>query len=1341
VDAKKATRADAKTIDELEAEIDDLLSEAEPLRMDVSDLDAKLLVDKDEYEKFNTLHGSEDPRTVKARKKLDELEQQLADTIKQQDENADAQQAAEDKLKTIRAAEIDAQKEVDRLDKIVSDAKKKRNLLAGAFNAQLDFLKKPVMNAPLLDFAAPKGTLGRDEVRQVVLPDVRAEYNFLQSYTVDRCSTCHVGIDQKDFTRESLIRTFEQALPAINNALENQGAGRVRARTYENLDGETVASWFDMGRESQDAWLAEKIIPAEGMDGAQTVATLTETERHELIVSYLLRSVNVYLDSQGFDRISMKLIRPLLAHPRLDLFVGTDSPHPMASMGCTVCHEGNGDETDFVFAAHTPKNHHQLEEWEEHYLPPYGAYDFHTIEHYWDTPMLATKYTSASCAKCHEQSTDLTTREAQPIEIGRPIAEGQKLFTSLGCVNCHLVEGLGDSRRVGPDLTNLASKTTKTFAAEWIHFPKDYRPSTWMPHYFMQENNGPNTPHDRYDPDPVARTRIEAAALTHYLFETSRLNHLKQRGGDAKPWQPEAPPQDLIPTDPAAQTLAVERGRALFGAVGCLGCHGALEHQSYPDDPEAQTTWITEELARQSKENAGDQAEKQTPAQRIAFLREHYPSIGETWITQHLQDREGIGAEDAAKRVAAMSYNDRVAYAMAHFATDDATIFDGDKIGDRPVFTRFAPELSSIRSKFADDAAAVAWLYDWLRNPQHYSSYTKMPSLRLTPREALDMAMYLATLNANQAFNERLAGSTLATADPAKVDELVMTLLRGQNSEAASKMIMADSGGHLSNMLVSLLEKSYGRAPAEQAVAAMPNEDKKLFYLGSKLMSNYGCYACHLVTGYENASRPGTELTYWSEKPIAMIDFAFFSPAFDDERDEEEFGHVYREQDEHLIHHAQGNPHQEIRHNHGSFAWHKLRNPRIWDRGKDKGPYDKLKMPNFFLNDHQTDALVTFLLSRRHPLVTDAIRVDYADTAKGRLARGRSLVRELNCVGCHRIEDNAAVIHQYFRTTDGTAMFDEANAPPWLRGQGAKVQHDWLFKFLGNVEMLRPWLNVRMPSFHLDHEQTEALVEYFAGVSQYEGEVLAGLLGPVHGYVDQAGANADGSQTRGKFDLAIPTPDAAGVDWHAQPLLAKPANTLTDYGMFNRFPVDNPTDPFLEPDERTEAYRKLVNLSSFVADLYDVPFPFVEEPATFGTPDELKRGELLLYELQCLTCHVFGDPSKRSASEGPVSAPNLNLTFERLRYDWVLGWLRNPSVIQPGTKMPQLFGGGNAQSAFADLGDEAKIKALHEQFGATSGAEQIRLLTNFLFAAGAAGQDAVQPQPKAAQANASGAQD
>jgi hypothetical protein len=73
--------------------------------------------------------------------------------------------------------------------------------------------------------------------------------------------------------------------------------------------------------------------------------------------------------------------------------------------------------------------------------------------------------------------------------------------------------------------------------------------------------------------------------------------------------------------------------------------------------------------------------------------------------------------------------------------------------------------------------------------------------------------------------------------------------------------------------------------------------------------------------------------------------------------------------------------------------------------------------------------------------------------------------------------------------------------------------------------------------------------------------------------------------------------------------------------------------------------------------------------------------------------------------------------------------------------MPQLFGGGNAQSAFADLGDEAKIKALHEQFGATSGAEQIRLLTNFLFAAGAAGQDAVQPQPKAAQANASGAQD
>ena len=45
-----------------------------------------------------------------------------------------------------------------------------------------------------------------------------------------------------------------------------------------------------------------------------------------------------------------------LAHPQLNLYVDVDSPHSFEAVGCTACHDGSGQETDFVVAAHTPRN-------------------------------------------------------------------------------------------------------------------------------------------------------------------------------------------------------------------------------------------------------------------------------------------------------------------------------------------------------------------------------------------------------------------------------------------------------------------------------------------------------------------------------------------------------------------------------------------------------------------------------------------------------------------------------------------------------------------------------------------------------------------------------------------------------------------------------------------------------------------------------------------------------------------------------------------------------------------------------------------------------------------------
>jgi serine protease Do len=50
------------------------------------------------------------------------------------------------------------------------------------------------------------------------------------------------------------------------------------------------------------------------------------------------------------------LPHPYASHPRLDLYVGSLSPHKKSEFACTVCHEGQGSATEFKWASHTPSS-------------------------------------------------------------------------------------------------------------------------------------------------------------------------------------------------------------------------------------------------------------------------------------------------------------------------------------------------------------------------------------------------------------------------------------------------------------------------------------------------------------------------------------------------------------------------------------------------------------------------------------------------------------------------------------------------------------------------------------------------------------------------------------------------------------------------------------------------------------------------------------------------------------------------------------------------------------------------------------------------------------------------
>ena len=55
--------------------------------------------------------------------------------------------------------------------------------------------------------------------------------------------------------------------------------------------------------------------------------------------------------------------------------------------------------------------------------------------------------------------------------------------------------------------------------------------------------------------------------------------------------------------------------------------------------------------------------------------------------------------------------------------------------------------------------------------------------------------------------------------------------------------------------------------------------------------------------------------------------------------------------------------------------------------------------------------------------------------------------------------------------------------PPLLTPEGARVQHDWLYAFLRGPITIRPWLNVRMPTFGFEDQALNEAIQYFGAVS------------------------------------------------------------------------------------------------------------------------------------------------------------------------------------------------------------------------------------------------------------------
>ncbi|MFO0927654.1 MAG: hypothetical protein U0736_11545 [Gemmataceae bacterium] len=364
------------------------------------------------------------------RKELDDLEKRM-----------NAAKGDLDRLDAEFAEQVRAK--VDGPDKAYTEAEDALKKATGPFDrfaklaAQKDWtLADTVRTLPILDgFASPV------KINQIWLPELTIDYSFREVPRYDRCTTCHLGIERGSFDRATLTRLGDDdensrltsRLVAAKEMLQKRAdAGEKLGFSPDSLPGKTNGS----------VPLAALLLILAAVIAAVSLGLLERSVRIGvqvlligLVITFLSSTALAVFAPKETAVRTVKLdagqVTQSAAHPRLDLFVDSNSPHPAEKFGCTVCHAGQGSATDFNLASHTPTDAVQTEQWRK-------KHDFHA-GHFWDFPMLPSRFIESSCLKCHHEITDLIRYGSE--QEAPKLTRGYQLVREMGCFGCHEIHG------------------------------------------------------------------------------------------------------------------------------------------------------------------------------------------------------------------------------------------------------------------------------------------------------------------------------------------------------------------------------------------------------------------------------------------------------------------------------------------------------------------------------------------------------------------------------------------------------------------------------------------------------------------------------------------------------------------------------------------------------------------------------------------------------------------------------------------------------------------------------------------------------------------------------------
>ncbi|HEX7898930.1 MAG TPA: c-type cytochrome [Planctomycetota bacterium] len=986
----------------------------------------------------------------------------------------------------------DLKKEIGELRKKIADSEV-------AFEEKRPNLANNVRNKPGLDFIKP--TI---KIQQVVLDGVKDQLNFAAVAKVDRCHTCHVGIDKENY--EVWID------PTKENDLEKYVF--------------------------KDPFLRSFVAHATGQADPKDCVVCGKpgdfTDRKDKEMPAPRTAHGAWLSGDA-----IRFTKTFMAHPRLnDLYVGDNSKHPLLKFGCTICHEGDGRDTHFSRVVHMPDNAKEGIDWKNRHGTPYEEEHYNwNYRELWDLPMIQSKFLQASCRRCHKESVELDGADKY--------TTGMKLFERAGCYGCHRTETYQilpkdtknphldpnwKARRPGPPLTRIATKVDESWAAKWILAPREFRPTTRMPHFFGQSNartvvNGHAYPLFS-DKNGKTRSPVEdavAASIVKYLW------HL---AADAK----------ADPAPPANLKGDVHRGGLIVAQVGCMACHKTL------DVPEA-------EFAK--KKDGSRFLDEFAPS--LAAIGSKIKSKG--WLYAWVRDPKAHFKDSAmpSLRLSEQEAMDVVEYLMTlknpAFEKDAGPEKIDPKVVEDLIYEllrKRMPDVDALRElEGKGDIAGLdqpdvrlRWLgQKMVKNYGCYSCHELKRDGELDWQNEEGIGVELTgaqpwgikhwdrldfgntandhVTHKGTTFKHQFTGESITESVGINRQSWLAAKLKNPRVFDGGKMDSKpwDELLRMPNFALTPWEierlQTFVLSFTDHEVAGLvevakkrPDPDEKAKIRGDRVARDSNCAACHRfsVDRFEVKRAKGgpawvegrTEAAQNPEQAASMAKALV------------EWGLIkdVKEADAYKVLKVTGwaYDHRELKPaaaaGQAEFAAFDGRDWWLLDTAPDG---KKVKIPVIRRLPQEGGDVIPHIAAFKQALEKDyqARKKAIEDALQAEIDKEKDLVKK------KKLNDDFDAILEERQKAAGLAAeklipFDpgqyEVRYPPMLRTQGVKTQADWLFGFLKNPTPIRPNIfplkpgaatmadtNIRMPSFGLEDEEAAALVKWFAVRDQLKG--------------------------------------------------------------------------------------------------------------------------------------------------------------------------------------------------------------------------------------------------------------